>query len=122
VNEQSKLRKEGRELVDLQTAPDRRVEREHESEDLSDQVSALKGERAQEVAAGQHVREQIEGWSCREAEQWEPWRAAQPLYDHISSLDGRRSPPRTVAEFVAQESTYTPDVHDGVRVAIAPSQ
>ena len=44
------------------------------------------------------------------------------LYDQISILDERRSPPRTVAEFIAQESTYAPDINDGVRVNIAPLQ
>ncbi|MGE0827630.1 MAG: hypothetical protein AB7P18_36585 [Candidatus Binatia bacterium] len=121
-NEQIKLRKEERELVDLQTTPYRRVEIEREIEDLKDQVSALKDEQAQKVAAGQRVRAQIEGWTCPEAERWEPWLAAQPLYDQISSLDERRSPPHTVAEFIAQESAYAPDINDGVRVNIAPLQ
>jgi hypothetical protein len=122
LNEKIKLHKEERELVDLQTTPYRRVEIEREIEDLRDRISALKDEQAQKVAAGQRVRAQIEDWTCPEAERWEPWLAAQPLYDQISSLDERRSPPRTVAEFIAQESTYAPDINDGVRVNIAPLQ
>jgi hypothetical protein len=122
LNEQIKRCKEERNLVDLQTTPYRRVEIEREIEGLKDQVSELKTEQAQKVAAGRHVRAQNEGWTCPEAERWEPWLAAQPLYNEISSLDGRRSPPRTVAEFMAQESVYAPDINDGVRVNIAPLQ
>ncbi len=45
-----------------------------------------------------------------------------PLFDQVSSLDERRSPPKTIAEFIAQESLYAPDINDGVRVNIAPLQ
>jgi hypothetical protein len=64
----------------------------------------------------------IRAWRCPEAEQWSAWLGTQPLYDKISSLDGRRMPPATVAEFVAQECQYHPDANDGVRVNIAPLQ
>jgi hypothetical protein len=40
----------------------------------------------------------------------------------VASLDGRRPPPGTIAEFIAQESLYAPDINDGVRVNIAPLQ
>jgi len=33
-----------------------------------------------------------------------------------------RPPPRTIREFVQQESLYHPDINDGVRVNIAPLQ
>jgi hypothetical protein len=46
----------------------------------------------------------------------------QPLFDKVASLDGKRQPPQTVAEFIAQESAYAPDINDGVRVNIAPLQ
>ena len=74
------------------------------------------------VTAHIHLDEHGVAWTCPEAEQWELWLAAQPLYDQISSLDERRSPPRTVVEFIAQESAYAPDVNDGVRVNIVPLQ
>lgn len=45
-----------------------------------------------------------------------------PLFDQVSSLDERRSPPKTIADFIAQESLYAPDINDGVRVNIAPLQ
>jgi hypothetical protein len=45
-----------------------------------------------------------------------------PLFDQVSSLDERRAPPKTIAEFIAQESLYAPDINDGVRVNIAPLQ
>ena len=51
-----------------------------------------------------------------------PWLAAQPMYDAISSLDGKKPPPETVADFIRQESAYAPDINDGVRVNIAPLQ
>jgi len=46
----------------------------------------------------------------------EGWLAAQPMYDAISGLDGVHQPPQSVAEWVAQESAYAPDINDGVRV------
>ena len=45
-----------------------------------------------------------------------------PLFDQFSSLDERRAPPKTIADFIAQESLYAPDINDGVRVNIAPLQ
>jgi hypothetical protein len=64
----------------------------------------------------------IEEWQCPDSELWADWLKTQPLYDEISSVDGRRQPPATVAEFIAQESQYQPDTNDGVRVNIAPLQ
>jgi hypothetical protein len=37
-------------------------------------------------------------------------------------VDGRRRPPTTVPEWIAQERSYVPDINDGVRVNIAPLQ
>jgi hypothetical protein len=45
-----------------------------------------------------------------------------PLFDQVSSLDERRATPKTIADFIAQESLYAPDINDGVRVNIAPLQ
>ena len=47
--------------------------------------------------------------------------AGEPL-DAWCSPDGRRPPPATPADFLAQESAYLPDINDGVRVNIAPLQ
>ena len=44
------------------------------------------------------------------------------MYDQLSSLNGKRPPPRTVQEFARQESLYHPDINNGVRVNIAPLQ
>jgi len=89
---------------------------------LKAEIKDLKAELEQRTATGSAIRLSIETWKCPEAETWEPWLSSQPLYDAISSLDGRRNPPKTVAEFVAQESAYVPDLNDGVRVNIAPLQ
>lgn len=71
---------------------------------------------------GNAVRDVIESWQCPEALTWEPWLARQEIYDQLSSLNGKRPPPQTVAEFIRQESLYQPDINDGVRVNIAPLQ
>jgi len=71
---------------------------------------------------GQAVRHVIESWRCPEALTWETWLAEQEMYDQLSSLNGNRPPPQTVAEFIRQGSLYQPDINDGVRVNIAPLQ
>jgi hypothetical protein len=72
------------------------------------------------AARAESVRTRIEGWRSKEPSTWGDWPAGQPLFDRISSLDGRRAAPTTIAEFIAQESLYAPDINDGVRVNIAP--
>lgn len=74
------------------------------------------------MARAKQVREQIEQWHSTEPPKWGDWLAEQPLFDQISSIDHRRSPPTTIAEFVIQESLYAPNINDGVRVNIAPLQ
>ena len=74
------------------------------------------------TAKSKILASQIQEWQCPEAELWSDWLGTQPLYDEIASLDGRRQAPGTIAEFVAQESQYQPDINDGVRVNIAPLQ
>jgi hypothetical protein len=71
---------------------------------------------------GKAVRDVIESWPCPDALKWEPWLAEQAIYDQLSSLNGKRPPPQSVAEFIRQESLYQPDINDGVRVNIAPLQ
>lgn len=76
---------------------------------------------AKEGRAGK-LASKIREWTCPEAAGWRDWLAAQAMYDEISSVDGKRPPPLTVQEFVAQEVAYIPDINDGVRVNIAPLQ
>ncbi len=89
---------------------------------LKAQIKQQKNQLDDQVSRAAKVREAIERWEYAEAETWEPWLAGQPLYDSISSLDGKQRPPLTVEEFVRQESIYAPDINDGVRVNIAPIQ
>jgi hypothetical protein len=89
---------------------------------LKQKIKKLKGEHDEKSSRAKHLREEIEDWTCPEAETWEPWLSEQPLFDKVASLDGKRQPPQTVAEFIAQESAYAPDINDGVRVNIAPLQ
>lgn len=89
---------------------------------LKSDVADWKKEIAKRSGLAQTIRRGIEGWSCPEAEQWESWLARQPLYDETTSIDGKRPPTNTIAEFIAQESAYIPDLNDGVRVNIAPLQ
>jgi hypothetical protein len=78
--------------------------------------------RSGRAALANTVRTQIEGLQSKEPAGWGDWLAGQPLFDRISSLDGRRAFPTTIAEFITQESLYAPDINDGVRVNIAPLQ
>jgi hypothetical protein len=85
-------------------------------------VKSWQQELALKSGQGQAVREAIESWQCPESLTWETWLAEQEMYDQLSSLNGKRPPPQTVAEFIRQESLYQPDINDGVRVNIAPLQ
>jgi hypothetical protein len=98
---------------------------------LKANVKAWQQELDLKSGQGHAVREVIESWSCPEALSacdaqagltWETWLAEQAMYDQLSSLNGKRPPPQTVAEFIRQEGLYQPDINDGVRVNIAPLQ
>jgi len=89
---------------------------------LKSDVKAWQQELALKSGQGQAVRDVIESWSCPEAHTWEAWLTQQAMYDQLSSLNGKRPPLYTVAEFIRQESLYQPDINDGVRVNIAPLQ
>lgn len=104
----------------ISSARERDVKREIKL--LKSDITALKKEIAKRSGTAQTIRRQIEGYSCPKAERWESWLANQPLYDEIASIDRRRPAPTTIAEFIAQESAYVPDINDGVRVNIAPLQ
>ena len=113
-----KLKTVDHELKTLQDNLENKLARKalrSEQRKLKQEIADLAGRPAMLDA---HVKE----WVCPEAQCWPDWLAAQPLYDEISSLDGRRRVPTTLAEFVAQESQYQPDINDGVRVNIAPLQ
>lgn len=85
-------------------------------------VKRLKKEIEDITTRGRQVEKQILAWRYPDADELAAWLADQPLFDAISSLDSRRSPPSTVTDFVRQESAYVPDLNDGVRVNIAPLQ
>jgi len=86
------------------------------------EVKELNQELKEKAARATQVRELIEIWRSDEPLRWGDWLAGQPLHDQVSSLDHRRPAPTTIAEFIAQESLYAPDINDGVRVNIAPLQ
>ena len=89
---------------------------------LKSDIKVWQNELALKTGQGRSVRDAIESWRCPEALTWEPWLAGQEMYDQLSSLNAKRPPPRTIREFVQQESLYFPDINDGVRVNIAPLQ
>jgi hypothetical protein len=91
-------------------------------DELKREIKSLREEIEDKTEKGKELRSQIEAWACPEAATWESWLMTQPLFDGAASLDGKRRPPGTIAEFVAQESAYSPDINDGVRVNIAPLQ
>jgi len=101
-------------------SPDLLFELEIQIEELKGDTKVLKKELSDKTEKAKTIREEIEGWTCHDASTWEPWLAAQPMYDLISSLDGQRKPPESVQDFIRQESCYAPDINDGVRVNIAP--
>jgi hypothetical protein len=89
---------------------------------LKSDIKVWQNELALKTGQGKSVRDIIESWRCPEALTWEPWLAEQEMYDQLSSLNAKRPPPRTIREFVQQESLYHPDINDGVRVNITPLQ
>jgi nucleotide-binding universal stress UspA family protein/SAM-dependent methyltransferase len=90
--------------------------------ELKAEVKSLDKDLKEQTVKAKNVREQIEAWKSDEPATWGDWLAEQPMFDQISSLDHRRPAPKTIAEFIAQESLYAPDINDGVRVNIAPLQ
>ena len=100
----------------------RRKEIDVRTRELKESVKRWERDLNEKTAAADKLRDEIMAWKCPEAGTWEGWLAAQPMYDAISGLDGVHQPAQTVAEWVAQESAYAPDINDGVRVNIAPLQ
>lgn len=50
---------------------------------------------------------------------WELCLAEPPWFDEVANIDRKQATPTTIAEFVAQESAYVPDLNDAVRVNVA---
>jgi hypothetical protein len=90
--------------------------------ELKESIKRWERDLKEQIDIANKLRNGILTWRSPEVLNWQTWLSSQPMYDTISSLDGVRQPPQTLAEWVAQESTYAPDINDGVRVNIAPLQ
>ncbi len=122
AREEQERVKEELELDEVKRDYARHTELADRKDELKEQIKSLREEIEAKTDKGKELRAEIEAWTCPEAGTWEVWLGSQPLFDSVASLDGRRAAPVTIAEFVAQESAYVPDINDGVRVNIAPVQ
>lgn len=124
VKEMKAERTEIKEKLDADPAPeaDEVMGLKLRDKQLREELKPIEKKIKTHKAKATKLRAQIEAWSSDEPLTWETWLAEQPLFDHVASIDGKKAPPKTIAEFVAQESAYIPDLNDGVRVNIAPLQ
>ena len=56
--------------------------------DLKEKIKSIKSDHDEKSDRARKVRSQVERWACPEAETWEAWLSAQPLFDGATSLDG----------------------------------
>ena len=113
---------EARLKADPEPEPPEARELKARVKELKAEIKVLNVKIGKKSGLAETVRKQIEAWFSNEPLTWGDWLAEQPLFDQISSLDNRRPAPTTIAEFIAQESLYAPDINDGVRVNIVPLQ
>ena len=122
AQDEQKRVKEELELDEISRDFARQTELADRKDELQLQIKELREAIEEKTKAGKELRKQIESWTYPEAGSWNDWLRGQPLFDKFASLDGERTPPATIAGFIAQESVYAPDINDGVRVNIAPLQ
>ncbi len=128
LKEEIKLLKEERKEIKEHLAeepppePEKVTDLNLRDKQLRDDLKPLNAKLKRLKKSAEQLRNKIEGWRSEEALEWEHWLSEQHLFDDVTSIDGKKASPTTVAEFVAQESAYIPDINDGVRVNIAPVQ
>lgn len=122
AREEQKRVKEELKLDEVKHDYSRNMALSDRKEELAATIKSLGVEIDTKTAAAKTLRVQIERWTCPDADGWEAWLGGQALFDIVASIDSRRPPPVSLAEFIAQESAYAPDINDGVRVNIAPVQ
>ncbi|MDA8228925.1 MAG: hypothetical protein M0T74_14750 [Desulfitobacterium hafniense] len=120
TDDKANLLEEERDLPGCPTS--RKMEIERLLKQLKADIKGLKNELSEKTEKAKIIRREMESWQCKEAALWEGWLATQPLFDKFAQLDVTKAAPSTIAEFIAQESAYYPDINDGVRVNIAPLQ